>query len=163
MPGRSGNEHPWGDLPLVLDTSAWARVGRPEVRELWREGLFADRMRISPIARLEFLQSARSGGVFDELVEELSMIRNAPLTPSVVHAAEAGMRALAHRSAGAQHLPIVDYLVAASAQQLGAAVLHYDRDYDTLAEVMEFESVWLAPPGSLAQPAPASPCAAWRR
>lgn len=60
------------------------------------------------------------------------------------------MRALAHRSAGAQRLPIVDYLVAASAQQLGAAVLHYDRDYDTLAEVMEFESVWLAPSGSIA-------------
>jgi hypothetical protein len=26
-------------------------------------------------------------------------------------------------------------------------VLHYDRDYDKLAEVMEFESVWLAAPG----------------
>ena len=59
------------------------------------------------------------------------------------------MRALAHRSAGAQRLPIVDYLVGAAAQETGAAVLHYDRDYDTLAEIMDFESVWLAPPGSL--------------
>ncbi len=59
------------------------------------------------------------------------------------------MRALAHRSAGAQRIPIVDYMVAATAQETGAAVLHYDGDYDTLAEVMEFESVWLAPAGSL--------------
>jgi hypothetical protein len=28
-------------------------------------------------------------------------------------------------------------------------VIHYDRDYDTLAEVMEFDSVWLAPAGTL--------------
>jgi predicted nucleic acid-binding protein len=59
------------------------------------------------------------------------------------------MRALAHRSAGSQRLPVVDYLVAATAQEMGAAVLHYDRDYDTLAEVMEFESIWLAPAGAL--------------
>jgi HEPN domain-containing protein len=44
----------------------------------------------------------------------------------------------------------LDYLIAAAAQETGAAVLHYDRDYDTLAEIMGFESVWLAPPGSLA-------------
>lgn len=60
------------------------------------------------------------------------------------------MRTLAHRSAGTQRLPIVDYLIAATAQELGAAVLHYDHDYDTLAEVMEFESIWLAPAGTLA-------------
>lgn len=59
------------------------------------------------------------------------------------------MRALAHRSAGSQRLPVVDYLVAAAAQELGAAVIHYDNDYDTLAEVLEFESIWLAPPGTL--------------
>jgi hypothetical protein len=59
------------------------------------------------------------------------------------------MRTLAHRSAGAQRIPVVDYLIAAAAQETGAAVLHYDRDYDTLAEIMGFESVWLAPPGSL--------------
>jgi hypothetical protein len=59
------------------------------------------------------------------------------------------MRTLAHRSAGAQRIPVVDYLIAAAAQDTGAAVLHYDRDYDTLAEIMGFESVWLAPPGSL--------------
>lgn len=32
---------------------------------------------------------------------------------------------------------------------LGAAVIHYDRDYDTLAEQMGFESIWLALAGTL--------------
>ncbi len=44
---------------------------------------------------------------------------------------------------------MIDYLIAAAAQEMGAAVIHYDRDYDTLAEVMEFDSVWLAPAGTL--------------
>jgi hypothetical protein len=52
-----------------------------------------------------------------------------------------------HRSAGAHRIPIVDYLLAAA--ELGAAVLHYDRNFDTLAEVVDFESVWISPRGSL--------------
>lgn len=149
MPGRSGNRVAWGELPLVVDTSAWARAQHPSVRASWRQALFDGRLRVSPVARLEFLLTARDARTFDELTEEVSALRAAPLTASVIRAAEAGMRALAHRSAGAQRLPIVDYLVAAAAQELGAAVIHYDRDYDTLTEVMEFESIWLAPAGSL--------------
>lgn len=149
MPGRSGSDAGWGELPLLVDTSAWARAGDPVVRERWLDALHDDQVRLSPLVRIEILLSARGGDEFERLAERLSAIRPAPLSAPVVRAAEAGMRALAHRSAGAQRLPIVDYLVAASAQQLGAAVLHYDRDYDTLAEVMEFESVWLAPAGSL--------------
>ena len=98
---------------------------------------------------MEILLSARGGKDFDLLAERLKTIRSALLTAGVIRAAEAAMRALAHRSAGAQRIPIVDCMVAATAQELGSAVLHYDGDYDTLAEVMEFESVWLAPAGSL--------------
>jgi hypothetical protein len=45
-------------------------------------------------------------------------------------------------------IPIVDYL-AAPTQEAGAAVIHHDHDYDTLAQVMGFDSTWLAPPGTL--------------
>jgi len=93
--------------------------------------------------------TARSGESFDTLAERLSAIRTAPLNSSVLREAEHVMRQLAHESAGAQRLPVVDYLVAASAQEIGAAVIHYDRDYDLLAGYMEFESIWLAPPGKL--------------
>lgn len=109
----------------------------------------ADRMRLSPAVRLEILLSARGADAFDLLAQQLSALRPAPLTRAVARAAETAMRQLAHRSAGAQRIPIVDYLNAAAAQETGAAVIHYDRDYDTLREVMAFESVWLARPGSL--------------
>lgn len=102
------------------------------------------------MVRFEILLTARDGMTFDELAEELSAWRTAPLTATVLRSAHDAMRALAHRSAGAQRLPVVDYLVAAAAQEIGGAVLHYDGDFDTLAETMQFESVWLAPAGSLA-------------
>lgn len=104
---------------------------------------------MAPTTRLEILLSARDGKVFDQLAEQLSILRIAPHTATIPHAAQHAMRTLARRSAGAHRIPIVDYLTAATAQETGTAVLHYDHDYDTLAEVMEFESIWLAPPGSL--------------
>jgi len=139
----------WGELPLVVDTSAWSRAHHPELREPWRRALLGDRLRISPVVRLEILFAARDGRVFDQLSEELSAFRAAPLSAAVIRAAQAAMRTLAHRAPGAQRMPIVDYLVAAAAEEIGGAVLHYDRNYDTLAEILEFESVWLAPPGTL--------------
>lgn len=149
MPGRSANDPGWGALPLVVDTSAWARAHHAAVRESWKKALLDRRLRLSPAVRFEILFSARDGKSFDALAERLSAIQAAPLNTSVIRSAEQAMRELAHRSAGAQRLPIVDYLVAAAALELGAAVIHYDQDYDTLAELMGFDSVWLAPPGTL--------------
>jgi len=148
VPGRRGSPS-WGELPLLIDTSAFARARHPEVREQWQEALLEDRLRLASPVRMEILFTARSGAEFDALAEQLSALRPAPLTSAVLRAAEDAMRTLAHRSSGSQRIPLVDYLVAAAAQEMGGAVIHYDRDYDTLAEVMEFESVWLAPAGTL--------------
>jgi predicted nucleic acid-binding protein len=149
VPGRSASDDPWGELPLLVDTSAWARAGHSTTRDSWLRALLDDRLRLSPLVRLEILWSARGGEEFDGLGERLDVVRPAPLSAAVIRAAEAAMRALAHRSAGTQRLPLIDYLVAAAAQELGAAVIHYDHDYDTLAEVLEFESLWLAPAGTI--------------
>jgi predicted nucleic acid-binding protein len=149
MPGASEQPGPWGEGPLVVDNSAWSRAHRPEVREDWNEALLADRFCISPIARLEILFSARDGEGFDELAEHLSTLRTAPLTNTVIRAAEQAMRTLAHRGPGAHRIPLVDYLLGAAAQHTASAVLHYDHDFDTLARLMGFESIWLAPAGSI--------------
>jgi len=42
-----------------------------------------------------------------------------------------------------------DLLIAACAQDSGVGVLHYDEDFDRLAEVLAFESRWIARRGSL--------------
>jgi hypothetical protein len=49
----------------------------------------------------------------------------------------------------AHRIPLVDYLLGAAAQHTASAVLHYDHDFDILARLMGFESIWLAPAGSI--------------
>jgi predicted nucleic acid-binding protein len=149
MPSLTPDRPAWGVLPLLVDTSAWARARHAAVRDRWVEALLDGRMRITPTARHEILFSARGGKAFDTLAERLTALRPVPLTPAVFRAAEDAMRALAHRSDGTQRIPIADYHIAAAAQEIGAAVIHYDGHFDTLAEVMAFDSVWLAPRGSL--------------
>ena len=49
-----------------------------------------------------------------------------------------------HRSAGP-----VDLMVAACAELSGLTLLHYDRDFETIAKHTGQSTSWLAPPGSL--------------
>ena len=51
---------------------------------------------------------------------------------------------LHHRNISLPDLPI-----SASAQDSALGVLHYDEDFDVLAGVLEFESRWIGPRGSL--------------
>lgn len=106
----------WGSGVLVVDTSAWSRAHRPEVRDAWVDALLGDRVRLSPVVKLEILLSARNGDGFDGAQKELDALRTAPLSSPVVRSAEVSMRALAHRSAGAHRIPVVDYLVGRSAE-----------------------------------------------
>ena len=53
--------------------------------------------------------------------------------------------------AGHHRIPPVDLIIAAIADRHDLGVLHYDSDYDILRSRtdLRFESVWLAPRGSL--------------
>ena len=42
-----------------------------------------------------------------------------------------------------------DCIIAAAAEMRGLTLLHYDRDFDYIAEVTNLSTEWIAPPGSL--------------
>ena len=135
---------------FVADTSAWARAGRPGLRREWERALERDQIVSCPIVQLELLYSSRDAESFDAIAAGLAGIREAPVNRSVTRAATAAYRELAHRSPlFHRSVRLPDLLVAAAAADAGLGVLHYDADYDTLAEVLRFESRWLAPRGSL--------------
>jgi hypothetical protein len=50
---------------------------------------------------------------------------------------------------GRHRVPIPDLLIAAAAEAGGLTVLHYDSDYDTIAEVTGQSVEWVVPRGSL--------------
>jgi predicted nucleic acid-binding protein len=65
---------------------------------------------------------------------------------------ELAMRAQAELATRGHHrMSPIDLMIAACAHEAGYGVLHYDRDYDRIAELtsLRFESVWVAPSGSI--------------
>jgi predicted nucleic acid-binding protein len=141
--------NPWPETPLLADTSAWSRAHLPVVAEHWVRALRSGRIvTCSPVV-LEVLYSATDEVDYDRLESGLDRLRLLQLTESAFRAARAAMRQLAARGGSKHRVPPTDYLIAALAEQAGVGVLHYDHDFDRLASVMAFESVWFAPPGSV--------------
>lgn len=97
------------------------------------------------------LYSTRNIREYEELRGELEALKPLNLTVRIVAAALDAQAALAAYAAAFHRLPHQDYLVAAVAAAHRLGVLHYDADYDRIADHSElaFESVWIAAPGTL--------------
>jgi predicted nucleic acid-binding protein len=96
---------------------------------------------ICAITRLEMLQSARSATDYQKVEERLAAFHELRINAETIATAVTAHRELGQK--GRHRLPIPDLLIAACAQQHQAAVLHVDRHYDVLAEVLAFEPVCL--------------------
>jgi predicted nucleic acid-binding protein len=138
---------------LLLDNSAWARLSRSglsseRLLEV-AEGMEAGQVVASLPFLLEAGYSSRNSVEHRQLCDELLALPWAGIDSAVERRALHAQRQLAR--AGHHRLPPVDLLLAAIADYHQLGVLHYDADYDLLAEKtdLEFDSVWLAERGSL--------------
>jgi predicted nucleic acid-binding protein len=135
IPGAFGS-----GLPLVIDTSAWNRQTEPGVLKSWETTIEEELLVSCPVAALEILAGARDEHEFKVLDEALGALPQAPVTASVCQAALGAIREMGAR----RRIPATDYLIAASAAARGFGVLHADRHFELLAEVLGFESVRVA-------------------
>lgn len=140
---------PFGGGLMLADSSAWVHAGHPDVVDHWSAALRGGQVVTSPVVELELAYTARDADELDAIERALSRSRRLRLDDSTARGALAAMRELARRQPRYQRMPAADYLIAAAAERAGADVLHYDRHFDRLAEVMGFESRWIAPAGSL--------------
>lgn len=141
---------PYDGQIFIADTSVWARASHPSVRDEWAEALLGEQIATCPVVKLELLFSARDAADYDRLDELLGALRDIPITRSVTNAALTTMRRLATRTPPLHRGPkIPDLLIAAAAQDAAVGVLHYDRHFDLLADVLSFDSRWLAAPGTI--------------
>jgi predicted nucleic acid-binding protein len=118
---------------LLADKSALERA-TPEMDELGEICLCA-------IVRLEILYSARSAQEYSDIERELTAFRDLRIDAETIATAIGAQRELGER--GRHRVPIPDLLIAACAQRHQADVLHVDRHYDVLAEVLAFRPVLL--------------------
>jgi predicted nucleic acid-binding protein len=137
------------DAILIADKSAWERARHADVRDAWSEAMLAGQICTCPIVKLELLFSTQNAAGFIELENALDELRDVPITRSVTNAAIGALRDLAHVAPLNHRVKLPDALIAAAAQDAAVGVLHYDHHYDRLAEVLEFESRWIAPAGSI--------------
>jgi predicted nucleic acid-binding protein len=140
---------------LLLDHSAWARAldGRlagPE-RATFEAALTAGQLWTCPPALLEMRYSAVDGEQFAAIAEEVDALPHASLTADAAARALTAQAELAAARGVSHRVKPVDLLIAAVAATERLDVLHYDRDYDTLADhtSLAFSSVWVAPRGSM--------------
>jgi predicted nucleic acid-binding protein len=138
-------------VPTYLaDKSALARrQTRPEVREALDPLLLAGEVATCGIVDLEMLYSARSPATYKALADALRGMPRVPLDENAVERALEVQAKLAKRS---QHraVPLPDLLVAACAENSGLIVVHYDADFERIAELTGQTVQWIVPRGSVA-------------
>lgn len=139
----------WGGETFIADKSVWDRAGLPQIRPLWERALRTDQIATCAISRLELLYSARGEEEFATWEADLAALRDIPITRSELAAAVGAMRDLVARGERHHRMPLPDLILAAAAASAGVGVLHYDRHFDRLAEVLHFHSQWVVPRGTL--------------
>ncbi len=113
---------------LLIDKSAYVR-GEISASD-------DDELCICAVTRLELLYSARSAEDYQRLEEELAQFRDLRMDAETFASALGAQRELASR--GQHRVPMPDLLIACCAQQHAADVVHVDRHYDVLAQVLAF-------------------------
>lgn len=134
-------------LSFLVDTSVLKRLGRVEVRAVVEPLAATGRLGRPSICDLEVGYSARNAAEWDRLVGALEAFAPVETTPAHVRRALRVQRLLADRSQRGRKIP--DLLVAAAAEQLDLAVLHYDADFDAIAELTGQRCQWVVPAGSV--------------
>jgi len=138
---------------LLIDNSVWSRLlsgGVPRVRlNAVVEKLDAGEIATCLPFLLEAGYSAQSAADHEQSIDRLGTLPSVSIDADIEATARKAQRELAR--AGHHRLSPIDLIIAACAHEAGAGVLHYDRDYDVIAELtsLRFESVWVAPAGSL--------------
>lgn len=117
----------------LIDTSALARVLIGRTTAEWDDRIGAGLVALCDITELEVLYSARSAADRERVKRTLNAHYTWCPTPEGIYRRARVIQELLtskgeHRSAGP-----VDLLVAAAAEEAGLTLLHYDRDFETIA------------------------------
>ncbi|MEW2395778.1 PIN domain nuclease [Streptomyces sp. NPDC046862] len=117
----------------LIDTSAVARVLLGRTTAEWDDRIGAGLVALCDITELEILYSARSATDRERVKRTLNAHYTwCPMPDGIYRRARVVQETLTtkgeHRSAGP-----CDLLVAAAAEEAGLTLLHYDRDFETIA------------------------------
>lgn len=132
----------------LADTSVWHWARLAAARSALQGGLDAGNVATCAIVDAELMVSARGPADADAMTAERRALRWLPTPDDVWDRVLTTQRELVETSRH-RMVKIPDLIIAAVAQRHGATVLHYDSDYDAIAEITGQPVRWLLPQGSL--------------
>ncbi len=135
------------DAQYLADKSALSRFPVPAVAQRLRPLLEEGSIATCAIVDLELLYSARNLADYEEVLEERRSLDTAPITPEVMTKAIELQHELARH--GHHRVPIPDLVISAAAQAADLTVLHYDSDFERIADAGGAAQEWVIPRGSL--------------
>lgn len=132
----------------LADTSALARLHHDDVAARVNPLFLGGRVATCAVVDLEVLVTARNQAEHEEMWFERQLFPRAPIDDACAERAAEVQGKLAARG---RHLrvPTNDLLIAAAAEQAGLSVLHYDSDFDLIAEVTGQPTEWVVPRGTV--------------
>ncbi|HEY7215518.1 MAG TPA: PIN domain nuclease [Thermoanaerobaculia bacterium] len=132
----------------LIDKSALARMLNETVQDRLAPIIEAGEAATCAIIDLEVLFSARNREEHDLIRYRRALAyESVPIDETVLGRAIDIQAELAR--SGRHRIPIADLIIAATAEAAGLTVLHYDRDYDLIAEVTHQPMEWVVERGSL--------------
>ncbi|MCX6466822.1 MAG: PIN domain nuclease, partial [Pseudonocardiales bacterium] len=134
-------------LHVLVDKSVWARARRAPVAAVLSPLVEAGLVATCWMIDLEILYSVRTGGEHDEIRAERRGLEWLPMPDEVGDRAIEVQNELARRGRH-RGVPLPDLVIAATAERHGATVLHYDADFDLIAEVTGQPVQWVVPRGT---------------
>jgi predicted nucleic acid-binding protein len=134
-------------LTHLADTSVLARLAKHDVRSVVRRLLASSSLARCTISDLEVGASARDTDEWDALLRAIRTLIAVDVDPGDAVRACGVQRALA--AAGLRGRKLPDLLIAAAAERRGLTVLHYDRDFELIADVTGQQHEWVVPRGTI--------------
>lgn len=131
----------------LADTSVFARLVKPEVAAVFAPLAANGHVAVCAPVIFELGYAARSPSDYRELTDRLLAFPPVPTTDADHRRALETQAALAARSRH-RALSLVDALVAAVAEARSLTVLHYDADFELVAEVTGQAHHWVVPRGT---------------
>lgn len=131
----------------LVDKSVWSRFGQAPVRATLRPLIEAGLVATCWMVDLEVLYSVRSGAEHDKVSADRRGLEWLAMPDEIGDRAIEVQNELARRGLH-RGVPLPDLVIAATAERHGATVLHYDADFDVIAEVTGQPVQWVVPRGT---------------
>jgi predicted nucleic acid-binding protein len=132
----------------LIDKSALARMPLEPVRNRLAPIIEAGEAATCAMIDLEVLYSARNFQDHERIRQRRSLAYHSiPITETILQRAIEIQSELAR--SGRHRVPIPDLIIAAVAEASDLILLHYDHDYDLIAEVTRQPTEWVVERGSV--------------